>query len=240
MPGAPIYELKVTLDDVRPPVWRTFRIPASASLFDLHCVLQVVMGWGNGHLHEFTQGKKRYMLPDPDGMAEDMGALDEEDFVVADLLRRPMQKLTYGYDFGDGWEHTVTLVATHQDGEDLACLAGSGTCPPEDCGGPVGYAHFLDVIADKRHPEHRDMKEWIGDLIEDYRDPTVCPIDRINDDLADGLEEVVASFIDENEGEFPDEDDEEWDPEEEEEGGDEPDHDPDGKIIRFPGIGPRR
>lgn len=230
--GTPLYELKVTLDEVLPPVWRTFRIPASASLFELHCVLQVVMGWSNGHLHEFTQGRKRYMLPDPDGMAEDMGALDEEDFTVADLLRQPRQTLTYGYDFGDGWEHTVALVAIHQDGEELTCIAGSGTCPPEDCGGPGGYAHLLDVLGNKRHPEHRDMKTWLGDLAKDYRDPTICPLDQINEDLADGLEEVVAMISGGEEGEYLDEDGEE------EDGDDEPDHDPDGKIILFPGIGP--
>lgn len=241
MPGSPICELKVTLDEVQPPVWRTFRLPAEASLFELHCVLQVVMGWSNSHLHEFVQGKKRYMQPDPEGMTDDLDALDEEDFTVADLLRRPKQKLTYGYDFGDGWEHTVTLVAIHHDGEELACIAGAGACPPDDCGGPGGYTRILDILSNRKHPDYKDTVEWLGDLANDYRDPSACPLDRINGELACGLEDVVANFMyDEMDG-F-DEDDEMDDDDDEDaeldEGNEEPS--PDEKIIVFPSGRPKR
>ncbi len=86
MPGSPIYELKVTLDEVEPPVWRTFHIPASASLFELHCVLQVVMGWTNSHLHEFVQGRKRYMSADPENNLVNLDSLTEKDITMPDFI----------------------------------------------------------------------------------------------------------------------------------------------------------
>ena len=41
-------------------------------------------------------------------------------------------------------------------------LAGKRACPPEDCGGVPGYYRLLEVLASPRHPEHRDMVEWVG------------------------------------------------------------------------------
>jgi len=71
----------------------------------------------------------------------------------------------YTYDFGDGWEHSVTLEAIlpQEPGLDYPrCLGGERACPPEDCGGTYGYAEFLAAIRDPEHEEHQSMLEWVG------------------------------------------------------------------------------
>ena len=147
----PIYELRVNLDHVEPPIWRTFLIQADAGLDDLHNVLQVVMGWTNSHLHEFTQGRSRYGISD----GNDFGAKvhPEHEHCIAELLTKPKQKITYSYDFGGDWMHTITLVAVHpRAAVQPKCLDGARACPPEDCGGPAGYEDLIRIIHDGKDP----------------------------------------------------------------------------------------
>src|SRR5271163_4075182 len=48
-----IYQIKVTLLGTKPPIWRRLLVPSSLTLAQLHDVLQIAMGWENGHMHEF-------------------------------------------------------------------------------------------------------------------------------------------------------------------------------------------
>ena len=124
------------------------------------------MGWEYSHLHMFTAGKATYGVPDGDFMSDDQ---DEDAVRLSDLLSRKGQKLSYTYDFGDGWEHLVKLEKTLLPGskEALAagpvpvCLAGEGACPPEDCGGPWGYENLKEALANPDHDDHEDMLEWL-------------------------------------------------------------------------------
>ena len=43
------------------------------------------------------------------------------------------------------------------------CPTGKRACPPDDCGGPWGYAELLDVLADPIHPEYHERAEWVPD-----------------------------------------------------------------------------
>ena len=73
----------------------------------------------------------------------------------------------YEYDFGDGWLHSVDLVAVHPQTSRLAtavCLDGARACPPEDCGGPPGYEQLLETVANPKAPDHAEMKEWLGEF----------------------------------------------------------------------------
>ena len=49
------YQFRISLNDVTPEVWRTFQVSELHSLFDLHQVIQVVMGWENDHLFQFKK-----------------------------------------------------------------------------------------------------------------------------------------------------------------------------------------
>ena len=59
------------------------------------------------------------------------------------------------------------------------CVGGARACPPEDCGGPWGYADFLAAMADPKHEDHRDMKEWVGGKF----DPEKFSVDAVNKEL---------------------------------------------------------
>lgn len=154
------YQIKVSLNGVRPPVWRRLLIPSSMDLAELHSIIQVAMGWTNSHLHEFVVGRARYGEPDPD-FADD--TTSEYGVRVDSVLRKEKQSIVYTYDFGDGWEHKVTLEKILPYSEDAPkCIVGRRSCPPEDVGGIYGYAEFLQAYSDKTHPEHREMVEWAG------------------------------------------------------------------------------
>ena len=161
--GGAIWQLKVTLLDSRPPIWRRFQVESGVTLQRLHHILQVVMGWTDSHMHGYRRpaagpsGTRRRLLP--------IESADEKATRVADVLRRPKDKLFYEYDFGDSWEHEVLLerIVSRTPGERYPMVvAGRGACPPEDVGGLSGYYHFLEAVKDARHPDHEEMIEWAG------------------------------------------------------------------------------
>ena len=158
--------LTVTLEGIDPPVWRRLEVPASLKLERLHDVLQVALGWTNSHLHVFEIGEERigvsYALDQlTDGLCTRSGRMVELGHVVDKGFRR----LTYEYDFGDSWRHTIEVESVEDEptGDDwVSCLEGARSCPPEDCGGVGGYEHLLEVVFDPTHPEFEEMREWVG------------------------------------------------------------------------------
>jgi hypothetical protein len=163
---APACQLKVVLLGSKPSIWRRLQVPGNASLGWLHAVLQTAMGWTNSHLHHFLTQDARYSDPRHN---EDMGFGDEPDRneAKATLLQVAPEEgaqFVYEYDFGDSWEHEITVekILPSAGGTVALCLDGAYACPPEDCGGIWGYAHLLKVLKNPKHPEHKSMKEWIG------------------------------------------------------------------------------
>jgi hypothetical protein len=162
-PPPPVYQLRVTLLETNPPVWRRILVPGRMNLDHLHAVIQRAMGWTDSHLHEFEVRGQRYGEPDP----EEPDASLRPEWMVTLLKAVPAEGLRfeYLYDFGDGWTHEILVesIAAQQKGlRHPACLAGERRCPPEDCGGPYGYGEFLEAIRDPKHPEHDQMRDWIG------------------------------------------------------------------------------
>src|SRR5664279_5394865 len=104
--GTPLYRVKITLRDCKPPIWRRVVVRADMKLDRLHRVIQIAMGWTDSHLHQFIAGGAYYGQPDPEGDAE---MLNEKRYTVTDLAPGAKQKFTYEYDFGDSWEHEVLV-----------------------------------------------------------------------------------------------------------------------------------
>ena len=157
-----IYQLKITLKDIRPPIWRRLLILSTDNLEDVHIALQIAMGWTNSHLHAFRKDHDSYGMPDDD-FPSDM--LDEIDYRLDHLLQKEKDKFIYEYDFGDGWGHEVVLekILPFEPGTKLpACIKGKRTCPPEDVGGFPGYEMFLETITDPSNPEYKEILEWVG------------------------------------------------------------------------------
>jgi hypothetical protein len=157
-----VYQLKITLRDIKPPVWRRIEVPGATRLDHLHLVIQAAMGWDNDHLHDFTVGGATYGIPD-DFSGMDSG--DEAEYCLCDVVRRAKQKMCYTYDFGDTWKHDIVVekIAPPDEGAEYPrCTAGAPACPPEDVGGTWGYLNFVDAIGDPTHDEHEDLLEWVG------------------------------------------------------------------------------
>jgi Plasmid pRiA4b ORF-3-like protein len=184
-PPRDIYQIKVTLIGIEPPIWRRFLVPRDITLNQLHTVLQVVMGWGDEHLHEFVIKGRHYRLPSP-GFDFDFGFVqtaDEDATVLGQAVSRTGTKFLYEYDFGDSWAHLLQVerMLPRQEGMQYpACVAGARHGPPEDCGGAWGYQGLLEAIADPDDPDYDDRREWVG---EDY-DPEAFDRERINRRLA--------------------------------------------------------
>jgi hypothetical protein len=170
-----IYQLKVTLAGVEPPVWRRVQVP-DGMLGDLHFVIQAAMGWQDSHLHEFVVNGNRYGPV----MSGDLGTEDEEGVLLSQIVGGMKKtRFAYEYDFGDSWEHEVLFEKAVEPEPKVKyprCLDGARACPPEDCGGVWGYADFLEAMADPKHPEHRDMKEWVGGRF----DPEKFSVEAVN------------------------------------------------------------
>ncbi len=174
------YQLKVTLKHIKPAIWRRIVVPADVPLDILHYTLQIAFGWGDYHLHLFSAADRKYGVPDPDFPEPEI--TPDEETRLNDVLIKPKSKITYEYDFGDGWEHEIVLekIAADDASESLfSCVAGARACPPEDCGGPFGYERLLKILSNPKHPEYDDMSEWIG---EEF-DPEEFDLEAVNKEL---------------------------------------------------------
>jgi hypothetical protein len=171
------YQLRIELLGVKPKIWRRLLVPATMKLHQLHVALLWTMGWAGGHLHEFVIGHDHYGEPDP--YYDTPPRVQPENRITLAAAVGARKSFVYLYDFGDGWEHRVTVetILPAELGVTLpVCLAGANACPPEDVGGPPGYTEFLEAIRDPAHPEHAEMLDWCGGEF----DPTAFRLDAIN------------------------------------------------------------
>jgi hypothetical protein len=175
----PRYQLKIGLRGSKPPIWRRLVIGGETTLDELHVAIQIAMGWQNAHLHEFTIDGVSYGRPDPMGFTE----VEDESAVRLDQVAPDAgMKFAYLYDFGDSWEHLITvekiLPLDPRDPKQHypACTAGRGACPPEDVGGLWGYYAWLEALADPDSEEHEEALEALG---EEF-DPKALDLEAIN------------------------------------------------------------
>ncbi len=160
-----IYQLKITLEQSKPPIWRRVLVPSNFHLGKLHQVIQIAMGWTDTHLHLFNAHQVLYAPAEDDEFEMGIKCKDETKYKLSQILTKEKEKLHYEYDFGDGWRHIVVLEKILPF--DLttvlpSCLTGRRACPPENCGGIWGYADLLEIITNTAHPDHEEMMEWVS------------------------------------------------------------------------------
>lgn len=177
-----VYQLKITLKNIKPPIWRRVLVPDNLTLDQLHHVIQVAMGWYDAHLHEFNIGGLSYGSPDFDS---DFASEVKDDATVRlnQVISKNIKRFRYTYDFGDDWEHVIEIekVLPYDEGSVYpVCIAGKRSCPPEDVGGAWGYQSFLATISDPNDPEHEEMLEWVGGEF----DPEEFDIEEVNEIFA--------------------------------------------------------
>jgi hypothetical protein len=162
--GERLYQFKVTLLGLQPPVWRRIQVK-NCSLDKLHEHIQTAMGWTNSHLHQFEIEEQCY--GDPELLEDEFESIDSTRTKIKDIVPRDGKRFRfqYEYDFGDGWEHEVLFegcLRAEQGKRYPLCVEGQRACPPEDVGGVWGYAEFLEALADPNHEQHDEYLEWAG------------------------------------------------------------------------------
>ncbi len=155
------YTLFIRLAEIEPAIWRRIVAPGQLTLHQLHHILQVTMGWTHSHLHQFiVQGANESTSP------------------------KKGATFLYEYDFGDSWKHEITVEDISPTTKDEPpypwCLDGQRACPPEDVGGVSGYAHFLEAWRKRSHPEHQEMRQWVGKHFQ----PELFSVPQVNAALA--------------------------------------------------------
>lgn len=174
------FRIQLTLRGYGNPLcWRLIEVPASYTFLDLHVIIQECMRWMDYHLFDFrftSNGQKR-QLDEHGDMYDDFSdwMTPEErkrqpvksfsrDVHLGEIFPRT-RTAVYSYDYGDGWEIDVKVVKTikHRNHDEPLVLDGDGAAPPEDVGGPAGYADFLRTINGENGPERQYLLEWSED-----------------------------------------------------------------------------
>lgn len=165
-----IYQFKIELQDLEPAIWRRIQVPETYNFWDLHVAIQDAMGWLDYHLHAFR-------VPEKDSATVRIIGIPDEDFqeatptfagwetAVVDYFFEVGGTAEYECDFGDGWLHNVILegiLPGDPDTQYPKCMDGERACPPEDCGGVLGYYEILDAMAAPEVDEHKELLDWLG------------------------------------------------------------------------------
>lgn len=180
-----LFLLKVKLLDIEPEIYRHFSVPAEITLDRLHDVIQIVMGWKDTHQHGFNIGMKSY-TENPE--TEEDGA-NEALFRLADLIDEKGHTFDYLYDFGDCWQHELTVLDNQYVAPSLLgkieCVAGAGACPPENVGGVPGYFELCQALTDPTHEEHERYKTWYTGFpwYDGLFDSNAFDLEKVNSEL---------------------------------------------------------
>jgi len=168
------FALKLTLLDTQPVIWRRVVLPGSSTFAQLHHVLQAVVGWEDRHLYEFEIADRRFGPIDEDAYDELEDATDLE---LGDVIT-PDDHFFYEYDFGDGWRLEIEVESSTSEpgAAQAACTDGERAGPPEDCGGPDGYAELIETLADPGRPEYEELRSWVGEGFN----PAAFSLDKVN------------------------------------------------------------
>ncbi|WP_162144867.1 plasmid pRiA4b ORF-3 family protein [Arthrobacter castelli] len=157
-------DLSITIVGTEPEIRCDLRVPASAALSDLHRAIQRAFGWEDRHLHAFTvtdpTGRRRSFTTDEETVMELQMEFDTA-VAIGDITDGPGSVVSYEYDFGDGWDHQITVTgdAVAPAGQ-FSCLDGANRGPVEDSGGIGGYRQLCEILADVTHPQYRQMADW--------------------------------------------------------------------------------
>ena len=160
----PSFTIKIYLEDTNPVVSRTFIVSSENSMYVLHQIIQVVMGWKNYHLYQFTIDD--LIIADRRLVLDEMGEVtDGKTLMIEDIFSKLGTAVKYEYDFGDGWMHHLELIniSNKPVNEILPIIvAGENACPPEDCGGVSAYQLLKNILLNKSDEEYQNTIAWIG------------------------------------------------------------------------------
>ena len=188
-----IFQLKLVLMGIKPPIWRRILVSKKTTFYDLHHILQIAMGWDNYHLYQFETEGMCIGLPEYLDEFDEVEMVEAATVALEDVILGTNTKFCYEYDFGDSWRHQIELekvLPLDSSNQYPFCIAGARRCPPEDCGGIPGYENFIEAINNKRHPEHKSNLTWVGGQY----DATYFDKESINAELG-SLDEYITEYL---------------------------------------------
>ena len=170
-----IYQLKIRLMNIKPPIWRRILVSNYTYFSEVNDLIQEYFNWGGYHLHEFyfkhpnILSSKIYIQGvidwDVDSVEADYYHFRADQIRLCDVFSETLRKVYYIYDFGDYWEHIISLEKVFPWNKELKyplCVGGKRAAPPEDSGGAYGYEEKVKVLRDPTHKDYEEILEWVG------------------------------------------------------------------------------
>lgn len=196
------YEIKVSIRDTHPPVWRRLQIPEGITFHELNAIIQLAFDWCGYHAYDFEVGATLH----EEGIFIELPELDNGWFSHEirnskkeriDKYFKEYKKMKYTYDFGDNWIHDITIEKTVETDIKLKspiCIKAKMADLPEDCGGPWGYEELLEILQDPKHERFEEMRDWVDHgFFTWHEDRTYVNIEEINMRIEDYKEH--AKFL---------------------------------------------
>lgn len=196
------YEIKVSIRDTKPLVWRRLQIPSGITFHELNAIIQLAFGWCGYHLYSFEVGATLHQyglhIEEPSDESFDMPWEFASSYKEKiDKYFERYKKIKYVYDFGDDWLHDIVIekeIYTDKKLKYPVCIKAKMANLPEDCGGPYGYIELLEILDGPKNEEYKDLRKWLdGSFFVWNDDRTYVDIDNINEDLKDYKEH--AEFL---------------------------------------------
>ena len=189
-----VIELDVGLEYTRPRVWRRLWVLDSLSMYQLHEIIQVSMGWMHSHLFMFRTPGFTITEPSPENDWIKDEFKDARKTKLGSFLKRPGDSIIYEYDFGDSWVHVVRFEREVEESEVRfglpRCVGGENACPPEDCGGFPGFDRVKKALAKPSSREYREMIDWLDIYYPNY-DPKEFSLGAVNKILKIGASKYL-------------------------------------------------
>ncbi|PYI69593.1 hypothetical protein CVV68_00310 [Arthrobacter livingstonensis] len=187
-PTDPILQLKVSIQQASPPIWRRLLVRSDVTLGDMHSIIQNSFEWDDSHLHGFQVGGRgglTYGPPDVESYGPQ--ERDENAYTLGEILPAEGDSMVYTYDFGDDWEHLIKVekvLPADPNATVVRCTGGRGRGPAEDSGGAWGWANVVEAVSNPSHPEHLDYRDWLGLSRGETFDPKAFDRAELNEHLS--------------------------------------------------------
>lgn len=169
------YQFRIEIKNSKPPIWRRCIVPAGTTFSQLSLIFDIVMGWSGYHLSRFGFYHLGLQLEEEDVLFDflprgDFSLLDSSKTYINEYMERESW-FTYTYDFGEHWDHRVTIekiIIDYPNNYPIVTKC-KGDCPIEDSGGMQGYYQCLEIMADEEHPEYDENTRRQG-VLYSYRE----------------------------------------------------------------------
>ncbi len=175
------FQLKIVIKNSKPPIWRRLIVPAGITFSQLSMILNEAMGWDGVHLFEFEFPNEGVRIGEEinemDMMFDDFDGFEANKIFIREYLEEN-KSFNYIYDFGDDWEHKVTVEKIISDYESNypKVIKYKGNCPPEDCGGIYGYYMLQDRLNNQQSLDGEYFDEY-DDEYDDWLEEMDYPVE---------------------------------------------------------------